>query len=121
MHVYVLQFGKVFVIPVSFEKMKSDYNQITRVKDVIGVHSYGNEVNSHIQRSKVILGRVKWKILVFVIWVTFKKSKSDWHQTWVKDIVMQFLCLSMRSKVMYQDQGSSEVNLGGKCKIGIFF
>ena len=27
----------------------------------------------------------------------------------------------MRSVVMYQGQGSSEVKLGGKCKIGIIF
>ena len=26
-----------------------------------------------------------WKILVFVIWVSFEKLKSDWNQTWVKN------------------------------------
>ena len=34
---------------------------------------------------------------------------------------MGFLCMLMRSKVMYQGQGSSEVKLSGKCEIGIIF
>ena len=42
--VCMFQFGsKVFVSWVSFEKLKSDYNQ-TWVKDAIGVSSYVNEV-----------------------------------------------------------------------------
>ena len=36
-----------FVIWVSFEKLKSDYNQ-TWVKDEIGVPSYANEVKGHV-------------------------------------------------------------------------
>ena len=37
----------VFVIWVSFEKLKSDYNQ-TWDKDAIGVPSYVNEVKGHV-------------------------------------------------------------------------
>ena len=39
----MFQFGYVFVIRVSFEKLKFDYNQ-TGVKDAIGAPSYVNEV-----------------------------------------------------------------------------
>ena len=45
----MFQFGKVFVIWVSFEKLtKSDHNQ-TWVKDAIGVPSYINEVKGHVE------------------------------------------------------------------------
>ena len=50
---WMFQFGQVFVIRVSFEKLKSDYNQ-TLVKDEIGVPSCVNEVKGHIPRSRVI-------------------------------------------------------------------
>ena len=39
----MFQYGLDFVIWVSFEKLKSDYNQ-TWFKDAIGVPSYVNEV-----------------------------------------------------------------------------
>ena len=55
-------------------------------------------------------------MLVFVIWVSFEKLKSNWNQTWVKDAIGIPLYVS---KVKYQGQGSSEVKLGGKCKICI--
>ena len=87
----------------------------------MGVPSYANEVKGHIPRSRVIWGQVRWNLLVFVIWVSFEKLKSDWNQTWVND-AMGFLCmLIMRAKIMYQGWGSSEVKSGGKCKIGITF
>ena len=43
----------VFVIWVSFEKLKSDWNQ-TWVKGAIRVSLYVNEVNGHVSRSRVI-------------------------------------------------------------------
>ena len=43
----MFQFGYLFVIRVSFEKLKSDHNQ-TWVKDAIGVLSYVNEVKGHV-------------------------------------------------------------------------
>ena len=48
----------VFVIWVSFEKLKSDWNQ-PWVKDAIGVLLYVNEVRGHVPRSRVIWGQVK--------------------------------------------------------------
>ena len=38
----------------SFEKLKSDWNQLTWVKDVLGVSLYVNEVNGHVPRPRVI-------------------------------------------------------------------
>ena len=72
---------RFFVILVSFEKLKSDYNQ-TWVNDAIGIPSM-------LMRSKVMYQgqgssrSSRWKRLVFVIWVSFEKLKSDWNQTWV--------------------------------------
>ena len=63
-------------------------------------------------------------MLVFVIWFSFEKLKSNWNQTWVKNAMGEgFLCMLMgsTSNVMFQGQGSSEVKLGGKCKIIIIF
>ena len=51
--IFMFQFGLVFVIRVSYEKLKFDYNQ-TWVKDAIGVPLYVNEVKGHIPRSRVI-------------------------------------------------------------------
>ena len=48
MCVCMFQFGWVFVIRVSFEKLKSDHNQ-TWVKDAVGVPSYVNEVKDHVE------------------------------------------------------------------------
>ena len=89
------------------------------MKDAIGVPSYENEVRGCIPRSGVIWGQVRWKMLVFVIWF-FKKLKSEWNQTCIKDAVGVPLNVN-EAKVMYQGQGSSEVKLGGKCKIVYFF
>ena len=44
------------------------------------VPSYVNEVKGHIPRSRVIWGQVTWKMLLFVIWVSFEKLKSDWDR-----------------------------------------
>ena len=52
---------RFFVIQVSFEKLKSNYNQ-TWVSDVIGVPSYVKEVRGHIPRWRVIWGQVSWKM-----------------------------------------------------------
>ena len=46
--VCMFQFGKVFVIQVSCEKLKSGDKQ-TWVKDAIGVLSYVNEVKGHVE------------------------------------------------------------------------
>ena len=43
-----------------------------------------------------------------------KSLRSNWNQTWVKDAIGVPFCILVRSKVMYQSQGSSEVELGGK-------
>ena len=59
-------------------------------------------------------------MLIFVIWVSFEKLKSDWNQTWVKDAMGVPLYVN-EVKGHVQGQGSSEVMFGGKCKIGIFF
>ena len=46
------------------------------------------------------------EMLVFVIWVSFEKLKSDWRQTWVKDAIVVHLyvngvkCHVPRSKVI---------------------
>ena len=42
--------------------------------------SYVNEVKHHAPRSRVIWGQVRWKMLVFVIWVSFEIDlfKSNW-------------------------------------------
>ena len=34
---------------------------------------------------------VRWKMLVFIIWVSFEKFKSDWSKTWFKDAIV--ICL----------------------------
>ena len=47
-------------------------------------------------------------MLVFVIWNSFEKFKSDWNQTWVKDAI-GFLSMLMG------------VKLRGKLKIAYFF
>ena len=95
--------------------MKSDYNQ-SWVKDAIRVPSYVNEVKGHVLWSRVIWGQIRWKMLFFVIWVSFEKLKSVGTKFGSK-MQYGFLCMLMRSKVMYQSQGSSKVKLGGKCKI----
>ena len=58
----------------------------TWVKDAIWVSSYVNEVKGYVPRSRVIWGQVTWKMLVFVIWVSFEKLKFDLDQTWFMDI-----------------------------------
>ena len=57
---------------------------------------------------------------VFVIRISFEKFKLDYNQTWVKDAIGVLLYVNKKN-VMYQGQGPSEVKLGGKCKICIFF
>ena len=88
----------------------------TWVKDAIGVPSYVNEVKGHIPRSRVIWGQVRWKMLVFVIWVSFEKLKSDWDQTWFMDIKWEpSLCWwsqghILRSKVIWGQVGRKVKN-----------
>ena len=57
-------------------------------------------------------------MLVFVIWIPFEKLKSI-EAKLGSQMQWMFLYMLMRSKVMHQGQGSSEVKLGGKCEIGI--
>ena len=75
-----------FVIRVSFEKLKSDFNQ-TWFKVAKGIPSNDNEVKGYVPRSRVIWGQVRWKMLDLVIWVSSEKLKSDWNQTWVEDVM----------------------------------
>ena len=57
---------------------------------------------------------------VLIIWVCFEKLKSNWNQTWVKDAIGVSLYVNEVKFHVHQVQGSSEVRLGGKCKICIF-
>ena len=80
------------------------------------------EVKGHVPRSRVIWGQVRWKMLVFVTWVSFEKLKFDWNQTWFKDAVgfLNLYVNEIKGHVL-RCQGSTEVKLGGKCKIDILF
>ena len=115
----MFQLDLVFIIRVSFEKLKSNYKQ-TWVKDAIGVPSYVvDEVKGHIPRSRVIWGHVRWKILVFVTWVSVEKLRSLIGTKLGSKMQWGFLCILMRSKVIHS-QGSSEVKSSGKCKFAFF-
>ena len=83
-YVCMFQFGQVFVIWISFEKLMSDYNQ-TWLKDAIGVPSYANEVKGQVELFSCELSRYWSSGQFFVIRVSFEKLKSDDNQTWVKD------------------------------------
>ena len=79
------------------------------------VPSYVNEVKGHIQgqgSSEVKLGGKCWLSL----FASPSKSLSPIGPKLGSKMQWGFLCVLMRSKVMYQSQRSSEVNLIGKCK-----
>ena len=80
------------------------------------VPSYVNEVKGHVPRSRVIWGQVRWKMLVFVIQVSFERLKSDWDQTWFMDIIWEPSYVD-EVKVTYRGQRSSEVKLEERLKI----
>ena len=66
--------------------LKSNYNQAW-VKDAIGVPSYINEVQGHLEifyASYVIL---QFSFFFFFNWVSFENVKSYGNQTWVKDVI----------------------------------
>ena len=72
------QFGLVFVIRVSFEKL-NDAKQLS---------SFVNEVKGHIPRSRIICGQVSWKCNICII---FWKVKSSFSTKLKRGINPEFL------------------------------
>ena len=68
------------------KKLKSNDNQ-TWDKDAIGAPAYVNDVKGHTPNSCVIWGQVRRNMLLFIMWVSFEKLKSNWNQAWVKDAI----------------------------------
>ena len=79
----------MFIIRVSFEKLKCDYNQ-SLVKHAIGVPSYVKEVKGNVARS-----RVMWRQLENVIFDVILENLPHVAQgnfAKFKQLILQSLC-----------------------------